>query len=199
MKKEFYILLIFIAILSCGKNSKNNGKEFNKIAKVTIDSCKNWGKPLTSFEVKFPSKYQINYNTQPGQYMALTLNNSSNIIIQQISFGRSENIDTEEKLKFYSSKMEKALNMTKGYIADTCVYEKYAQNDYFICKGIFDFSLYNVQSYEGKYNFSSFLILPKDTEYNGVAISIMTKKEFYNKELANKAEEIIETLRFKND
>jgi hypothetical protein len=199
MTKNLYILTISLIIFSCTQTTQIVDSDLDRQAKVTLDSCRTWGKALTSFEVNFPRDYKLKYNDKQGQYVTLTYSDSTENVIQEISFGRNENLRTKEEIEDWTIKMDSALRLTQGFTPDRVYYDKFADKDYYVLKGTFDFGSYNSKTLKGQYDFLSFLIPPTGTEYNGVSFSVITRKEMQTKELADKAESILKTLTFKSE
>ncbi len=199
MTKNIFTLTTLLTIFGCTQTTQIVDSDLGLQAKVTLDSCRTWGKALTSFEVNFPKDYKLKYNSKQGQYVTLTYSDSSGNVIQEISFGRNENLKTKEEIEVWTIKMDSALRLTPGFLPDNVGYDKFADKDYYVLNGTFDFSSYDSQTFQGQYNFRAFFIPPTGTDYNGVSFSVITKKELETKEIADKAERILKTLTFKNE
>jgi len=166
---------------------------------MTLDSCKSWNKVLTSFELSYPTNYKIKYNDTKESFVTLTYADSVGSVIQEISIGRNENLRTKEEVREWTLKIDSALNSATGFKHGTIMNENFADKEYFILRGSFDFSSYNSKEFDGQYDFVAFIAPPFNTDYNGVSYSIITKQDNKNSDLRNQAENILRTLVFKND
>jgi hypothetical protein len=110
-----------------------------------------------------------------------------------------KNLRTKGEIKEWTVKIDSVLNSATGFKHGTIQNENFADKQYFILRGNFDFSSYNSKAFNGQYDFAAFIVAPSKTNYNGVSYSIITKLDNNNSDLRNRAENILRTLVFKND
>jgi len=170
---------------------------FENTATVTEDSCRRWDRAVTSFTIQYPPNYKAEYNKR-NNYLILSNADSAGNVIQEIAMGRNENITGREEIEKWTLAMDTILQKVKGYRLDTIKYDNYGNNEFYILSGTLNFDSYGQPTFTGDYKMTSFLVSPIGTNReNGVSWSVITKEKWDNEELRKEAEDILNTLAFK--
>lgn len=198
MRHLYLFIFIFILSIACSNRSKvkkNDPAIIDKIAIINYDSCQKWNLPLTSFKVEYPDNYKALFHPKNDYLELKKISDSGDYIEQELSFGKSQDIQTKEEIEEWTYKADSAFNNFKTYQTKFIGYKKVANKNLFVVNSVINFDSFGQSDYKGDYRILMMLI-PTDKQPNGVSVSVITKSTADSLRNADEINKILTTLEF---
>ena len=192
--RQLYLFII-ISIIACSNRRRIENKipkVFDKKAVVNHDSCQRWNLPLTSFSVEFPENYKALFH--PGNaYLQLSKYSVDGYVEQEFSFGKSENIQTDDEVEKWLLRADSSFNNLKTYQRKFMGYEQIAGSHMFVINSVINFDSFGQPEYKGDYRILM-MIFRSINEANGVSVSVITKSSTDSTKNYHEMDKILATL-----
>lgn len=172
----FFSLILATLLSNCSDvkyGTKFSGNTFNNVAVINSDSCKQWNLPKTSFMIEYPEQFKAEYNADSRYYLRLRRFQKEQVV-QEITIGKSENIDNEESAKYWLQYTDSLLNnQLEYYNREYIGLDSINNQPYLTLASSLSFDQYGSSMFRGIYDSKSLIVFPPNNRTQGLVVSFL--------------------------